>query len=100
MTTNNVPTDDEIIALAQETKSADPGRDGYILPVSFARAVLERFGQPAMTADEWLKQHEALMHRATKAALVAGYSGRGEAALDKAEYALLDHARRRIEGKT
>lgn len=32
-------TDEEIIALAIATKSADPGRDGYILPVTFARAV-------------------------------------------------------------
>jgi hypothetical protein len=30
----------EICAIAKETESAEPGRDGYILPVSFARAVL------------------------------------------------------------
>jgi hypothetical protein len=30
----------EICAIAKETESAEPGRDGYILPVTFARAVL------------------------------------------------------------
>jgi hypothetical protein len=30
---------DRIIAAAEETRSADPGRDGYILPVTFARAI-------------------------------------------------------------
>ena len=32
-------TDEEIIAIAKQTDSAEPGRDGYILPVSFARAI-------------------------------------------------------------
>ena len=32
-------TDEEIVEIAKQTKSAEPGRDGYILPVSFARAV-------------------------------------------------------------
>ena len=41
------PTDAEIIALADETRTGEPGRDGYILPISFARAVLARWGQPS-----------------------------------------------------
>ena len=41
------PTDAEIIALADETRTGEPGRDGYILPISFARAVLQRWGQPS-----------------------------------------------------
>ncbi len=40
------PTDAEIIALARGSATAEPGRDGYVLPISFARAVLERWGQP------------------------------------------------------
>ena len=32
-------TDDEIIAIAKATETAEPGTDGYILPVSFARAI-------------------------------------------------------------
>lgn len=53
--------------------------------------------QDAEDAAEWLKQHEALMHRVSKAAIVVGYSGEGEAKLMQAEKALIDHARR-IEG--
>ena len=41
------PTDAEIIALADETRTGEPGRDGYILPISFARAVLAKWGQPS-----------------------------------------------------
>ena len=33
-------TDAEIIAIAERTKTAEPGRDGYVLPISFARAIL------------------------------------------------------------
>ena len=32
-------TNEEIIAVAKQTDSAEPGRDGYILPVTFARAI-------------------------------------------------------------
>lgn len=41
------PTDAEIIALADETRTGEPGREGYILPISFARAVLAKWGTPA-----------------------------------------------------
>lgn len=33
-------TDKQIAKIAQETQTAEPGRDGYILPYSFARAIL------------------------------------------------------------
>ena len=33
-------TDAEIIAVAKATETAEPGTDGYILPVSFARAII------------------------------------------------------------
>jgi hypothetical protein len=33
-------TDGEIIRIADETRSAEPGANGYILPLSFARAIL------------------------------------------------------------
>lgn len=32
-------TDSEIQQIAIATKSAEPGRDGYVLPYSFARAI-------------------------------------------------------------
>jgi hypothetical protein len=32
-------TDEAIIEIAKQTQSAEPGREGYILPVSFARAI-------------------------------------------------------------
>ncbi len=40
------PTDAEIIALADETRTAEGGASGYILPISFARAVLAKWGTP------------------------------------------------------
>lgn len=64
------------------------------------RAALQ--SQPRTEPSEWLKQHEALMHRVSKAAMVVGYGGSingadPEIALQRAERLLLDHARRRIE---
>ncbi len=47
----NKPTDAEIIALADETRTGEPGRGGYILPISFARAVLARWGTPPAVAE-------------------------------------------------
>ena len=43
-------TDAEIIALADETRTGEPGRDGYILPISFARAVLAKWGAQPVPA--------------------------------------------------
>ena len=40
------PTDAEIIALADETGTAEGGANGYILPISLARAVLAKWGTP------------------------------------------------------
>jgi hypothetical protein len=36
-------TDEEIADIAKETETAEPGRDGYILPHSFARAVIAAY---------------------------------------------------------
>lgn len=45
------PTDAEIVALADETRTAEGGANGYILPISFARAVLAKWGaQPVVPA--------------------------------------------------
>ena len=33
-------TDEQIIAVAKATKSAEPGAEGYVLPITFARAIL------------------------------------------------------------
>ena len=46
------PTDDEIVALADETRTAEGGANGYILPISFARAVLAKWGNPAPVGVE------------------------------------------------
>lgn len=35
-------TDDDFCQIAQETQTAEPGRDGYIMPVAFGRAVERR----------------------------------------------------------
>lgn len=40
------PTDAEIVALADTTRTAEGGANGYILPISFARAVLAKWGAP------------------------------------------------------
>lgn len=55
------PTDAEIIALADETRTAEGGANGYILPISFARAVLAKWGTPPAVAGEqvgWMWQHD------------------------------------------
>lgn len=61
------------------------------------RAALQ--SQDREDAQEWLKQHETLMHRVSKAAIAVGYSNKGEAKLMQAEKALIDHARRIEENK-
>lgn len=54
-------SDAEIIRIACETQTAEPGRDGYVLPISFARAVLAASRQvpviPAGAVLERLKYH-------------------------------------------
>ena len=45
------PTDSEIIALADETRTAEGSASGYILPISFARAVLAKWGMPQADYD-------------------------------------------------
>ena len=60
------PTDAEIIALADETRTAEGGASGYILPISFARAVLGQWG-PARTsrvcAGRWSRRRRWSMPR-------------------------------------
>lgn len=46
------PTDAEIIALADETRTAEGSASGYILPISFARAVLAKWGAPPAVAQK------------------------------------------------
>lgn len=47
-------SDERIIEIAIATKSAEPGRDGYVLPITFARAVLAQSqgGQPATSREQ------------------------------------------------
>ena len=69
------PTDAEIIALADETRPAEGGANGYILPISFARAVLAKWGAqpvpagyalvpaeptPAMLSVMWVNKNSSL----------------------------------------
>jgi len=57
--TQLAPTDAEIIALADETRTGEPGRGGYILPISFARAVLAKWGTLAPVEVEPLTHAQA-----------------------------------------
>ena len=52
------PTDAEIIALADETRTAEGGANGYILPISFARAVLAKWGAQQPVAREPLSAEQ------------------------------------------
>lgn len=54
----NKPTDAEIIALADETRTGEPGREGYILPISFARAVLAKWGTQQPVEREHLTDEQ------------------------------------------
>ena len=54
----NKPTDTKIIALADETRTGEPGREGYILPISFAHAVLAKWGQPAHSGEPVAWKHD------------------------------------------
>ena len=44
------PTDAEIVALADATHTAEGGANGYILPISFCRAVLAKWGAQPVPA--------------------------------------------------
>ena len=52
------PTDAEIVALADETRTAEGGANGYILPISFARAVLAKWGAQQPVAREPLSDEQ------------------------------------------
>ena len=56
------PTDAEIIALADETGTAEGGANGYILPISFARAVPAKWGTPPAVSGKpvawWIPKAE------------------------------------------
>ena len=45
------PTNAEIVALADATRTAEGGANGYILPISFCRAVLAKWGTPPAVAE-------------------------------------------------
>lgn len=57
-TAGAAPNDAEIIALADETRTAEGGAGGYILPISFARAVLAKWGAPQPVAREPLSDEQ------------------------------------------
>lgn len=70
------PTDAEIIALADETRTAEGGASGYILPISFARAVLAKWGTlraekiviPTDTMEQEFQKHYQRGYEAGKKA--------------------------------
>lgn len=59
------PTDAEIVALADATRTAEGSANGYILPISFARAVLAKWGMlradriviPTDTMEQEFQKH-------------------------------------------
>lgn len=55
MTTNNVPTDEEILQTFARVVHAEPDTRFVVVDsgnvIDFARALLSRYGQPAMPAD-------------------------------------------------
>ena len=57
LTQGTQPTDDEIVALADSTGTAEGGTNGYILPISFARAVIAKWGTPATGGEPvaWIR---------------------------------------------
>jgi hypothetical protein len=44
-------SDERIIAIADATKTAEPGTDGYILPISFARAIEREVRESAPSGE-------------------------------------------------
>jgi hypothetical protein len=55
-------TDAEIIDIAKRTASAEPGRDGFILPVKFARALLAAEPQDSATGESVCSTHPDAPH--------------------------------------
>lgn len=53
-------TDEQIEHIAVETKSAEPGRDGYILPFQFARAIESAATAPLIERINELEDHAQL----------------------------------------
>lgn len=55
------PTDTEIVALADATRTAEGSANGYILPISFARAVLAKWGTPSGAVPLTARQIDSLL---------------------------------------
>lgn len=68
------PTDDEIVALADATRTAEGGANGYILPISFARAVLAKWGTPVVA--KWAPEEIADDERGIRWVTNEGIHGR------------------------
>jgi len=70
------PTDAEIVALADATRTAEGGANGYILPISFCRAVLAKWGTlcaekiviPTDTMEQEFQKHYRRGYEAGKKA--------------------------------
>lgn len=70
------PTDAEIVALADATRTAEGGANGYILPISFCRAVLAKWGTlraeniviPTDTMEQEFQKHYQRGYEAGKKA--------------------------------
>jgi len=94
------PTDAEIVALADATRTAEGGANGYILPISFCRAVLAKWGTlraeniviPTDTMEQELQKHYQRGYEAGKKAATSQPTQAADSALDDA--VPLDEARR------
>ena len=62
MTTETVLTDEEIITLGQQARAIESGENGYILPVTFARAIEQavraKLAEQQETADPKFGEEE------------------------------------------
>lgn len=86
------PTDAEIVALADATRTAEGGANGYILPISFARAVLAKWGTlraeniviPTDTMEQEFQKHYQRGYEAGKKAATSQPTQAADSVLEDA----------------
>lgn len=74
MTTETVLTDAEIITIGQQARAIETGENGYILPVTFARAIEQAVEQAVLQSERvqaWKRDSERLDAMAQRRMLVS-----------------------------
>lgn len=74
MTTETVLTDAEIITIGQQARAIETGENGYILPVTFARAIEQAVEQAVLQSERvqaWRRDSERLDAMAQRRMLVS-----------------------------